>query len=118
MYFQLHLLTNDEYRIQNHKIQENIAALQYFLQKIKRMVFVHFLFNRGVFLVNVVFVRGDFVVNSANESTCLEVIELAEHTPSTFNYLIDRFISKSIRIDLYRSHIIIRLLRIGTRSPL
>ena len=47
IHLQLHLLTNDNYRIQHHKIQENIAALQYFLKKIKRVVFVHFLVKKG-----------------------------------------------------------------------
>jgi len=72
IYFKFHLLTNDEYCIQNHKIQENIAA-QYFLQKIKRVTFVHFVVKRGglcpvvfiqVVFVQVVFVRGDLVLRS------------------------------------------------------
>ena len=47
IHFQLHLLRNDEYRIQNHKIQENIAALQYLFSEHKRVGFVHFLVKRG-----------------------------------------------------------------------
>ena len=43
IHFQLRLLTNDNYRIENHKIQENIAVPQYFLQK--GVVCVHFLVN-------------------------------------------------------------------------
>ena len=32
----------------------------------------------------------------ANEATSLDVIEYAEHTPGTFNYLVDRFISNRL----------------------
>ncbi len=71
IHFQLHLLINDEYRIQHHKIQEYIAALQYFLKKIKRVVFVHFIVKKGGlcpgwFLSRWFSSGGDFVLHPSS----------------------------------------------------
>jgi len=39
----------------------------------------------------------------ANEARSLDVIEYAEHTPGTFNYLVDRFISNRLE-SLYKNY--------------
>ena len=42
------------------------------------------------------FEGNDRADKRANEATSLDVIEYSEHTPGTFSYLVDRFISNQL----------------------